>query len=404
MSDKFNLDRLIRPNLARLKPYTPILPFEVLSQQLGRRPDEIIKLDANENPYGPSPRVAAALAEAPYLHIYPDPESRELRAALADYTGLAADYLLVGLGADELIDLIMRLVIVPGDTIVNCPPTFGMYAFDADINGAEVINVWRRPDFAVDIEGIEAVFTPPYPPLKGGEKEEPLEGRGQPQKSPSLPGSEQGEGHSHPKLIFVTSPNNPDGSLLGDDELKRLLALPAIVVLDEAYIEFAGASAGVGSRIEWVRDYPNLVVLRTFSKWAGLAGLRLGYGAFPLDIIAHLWKIKQPYNVPVTGQIAGLVSLSDRERLLGRVAQLVAQREQFYQVLAGITWLQAYPSQANFILCRVLGRSAVEVKAQLAAHGILVRYYNSPGLADCLRFSIGTPAQMDRLAEVLKLL
>lgn len=219
---------------------------------------------------------------------------------------------------------------------------------------------------------------------------------------PSLAGRGQGEGHNFPKLIFVTSPNNPDGSLLNDDELKRLLALPAIVVLDEAYIEFAGASAGVGSRIEWVRDYPNLVVLRTFSKWAGLAGLRLGYGAFPLDIIAHLWKIKQPYNVPVTGQIAGLVSLADQERLLGRVAQLVAQREKFYEVLADISWLQAYPSQANFILCRVLGCSAAEVKAQLAAHGILVRYYNSPGLTDCLRFSIGTPAQMGRLAEVLR--
>lgn len=376
MSRTFNLDRLIRPNLARLKPYTPILPFEVLSQQLGRRPDEIIKLDANENPYGPSPRVVAALAAAPYLHIYPDPESRELRAALADYTGLAADYLLVGLGADELIDLIMRLVIVPGDAIINCPPTFGMYAFDADVNGAEVINIWRRPDFSVDVDQIENIVGLPYPSLA----------------------SENGE----IKLIFVTSPNNPDGSLLSDDDLKRLLALPAIVVLDEAYIEFAGVSAGVGSRIEWVRDYPNLVVLRTFSKWAGLAGLRLGYGAFPLDIIAHLWQIKQPYNVPVTGQIAGLASLADRERLLERVAQLVAQREKFYQVLAGIPWLQAYPSQANFILCRVLGRPAAETKAQLAAHGILVRYYHSPGLADCLRFSIGTPTQMDRLAEVLR--
>ncbi|NJN99391.1 MAG: histidinol-phosphate transaminase [Anaerolineales bacterium] len=362
--------------MTRLKPYTPILPFEVLSQQLGRRPEEIIKLDANENPYGPSPRVSAALAEAPYLHIYPDPESRELRAALADYTGLEPDYLLAGLGADELIDLIMRLVIVPGDAIINCPPTFGMYAFDADVNGAEVINVWRRPDFSVDVEGIEASFN-----------------------SPSLPGRGQGEG---PKLIFVTSPNNPDGSLLNDDDLKRLLALPAIVVLDEAYIEFAGASAGVSSRIKWVADYPNLIVLRTFSKWAGLAGLRLGYGAFPLDIIEHLWKIKQPYNVPVAGQIAGLVSLTDRERLLERVAQLVAQRDKFYEVLVGIPWLQAYPSQANFILCRVLGRSAAEVKAQLAAHGILVRYYNSPGLTDCLRFSIGTPAQMTRLEEVLK--
>lgn len=374
MSAAFNLDALIRPNLATLKPYTPILPFEVLSQQLGRRPDEIIKLDANENPYGPSPLVAEALAEAPYLHIYPDPESRDLRAALADYTGLPAEYLLVGSGADELIDLVMRLVINPGDTIINCPPTFGMYAFDADINGAEVIPVWRRPDFSIEVEKIEGLF----PPLLSGEG---TEGRGR-----------------TPKLIFVTSPNNPDGSLLSDDTLERLLALPTLVVLDEAYVEFSPA----GSRIGWVQRYPNLIVLRTFSKWAGLAGLRVGYGAFPLPIIEHLWKIKQPYNVNVAGQLAAQVSLADRTRLLQRVAQLVEQREKFYGVLAQFDWLQAYPSQANFILCRVRGRSASEVKQQLAAQGILVRYYNSTGLTDCLRFSLGTPAHMARLEETLK--
>jgi histidinol-phosphate aminotransferase len=130
--------------------------------------------------------------------------------------------------------------------------------------------------------------------------------------------------------------------------------------------------------------------------------LRVGYGAFPLNIIEHLWKIKQPYNVNVAGQLAAQVSLADRERLLGRVAQLVAQREKFYEVLAQFDWLQPYPSQANFILCRVVGRSAAEVKRQLAEQGILVRYYNSPGLADCLRFSIGLPAHMARLEEVLR--
>lgn len=373
MTPSVSIDALIRANLATLKPYSPILPFEVLSKQLGRRPEEIIKLDANENPYGPSPLVAEALAEAAYLHIYPDPESRELRAALADYTGLEADYLLAGLGADELIDLIMRLFIEPGDAIVNCPPTFGMYAFDADINGATVINVWRRDDFSIDVEKIEALFA-------------------------SFERKEKGR----VKLIFVTSPNNPDGSTLKDGDLKRLLALPAVVVLDEAYIEFASASIGIGSRTQWVREYPNLVVLRTFSKWAGLAGLRVGYGAFPLEIIHYLWQIKQPYNVPVTGQIAALVSLADRERLLARVAQLVEQREKFYEVLGEFNWLQPYPSQANFILCRVLGRAAAEIKQQLAGHGILVRYYHSSGLSDCLRFSIGAPAPMARLAEVLR--
>ena len=142
-------------------------------------------------------------------------------------------------------------------------------------------------------------------------------------------------------------------------------------------------------------------MLRTFSKWAGLAGLRVGYGAFPLEIIKHLWKIKQPYNVPVAGQLAAQVSLADRERLLANVAKIIDERERFYAVLAQFNWLKPYPSQANFILCKVKGRSAAAVKQQLAQQGVLVRYYNSAGLSDHLRFSLGTPAQMARLAEAL---
>lgn len=365
----FDPNSLIRPNIVQLDPYSPILPFEVLSQQLGREPHDLIKLDANENPYGPSPRVAKTLAEAPYLHIYPDPESRELRQALAGYTGLSADYLLVGHGADELIDLVMRLFIEPGDKIINCPPTFGMYSFDAGVNGANVVKIWRRPDFSIPIEAIEAMF--------------------------SASGSREGQGKI--KLIFVTSPNNPDGSLLSDDDLGRLLALPAVVVLDEAYVEFSG-----GSRLHWVKDYSNLIVLRTFSKWAGLAGLRVGYGVFPLAIIAHLWKIKQPYNVNVAGQLAALASLQDRDWLLTNVARLIDQREQFYQALQPIKWLKAYPSQANFVLAKVEGRLATAVKQALTERGILVRYYNSQGLTDHLRFSIGTAMQMARLVEALR--
>ena len=362
----FSPTLLIRDNVVSLKPYTPIVPFDILSQQLNRDPSDIIKLDANENPYGPSPRVAEVLAEAPYMHIYPDPESRNLRTALAEYTGIGAEYLLVGSGADELIDLIMRLFINPGDKIVNCPPTFGMYAFDGDINAAETTSIRRRPDFSLDVEAIEHLFTT------------------------------DAQAENNPKLIFVTSPNNPDGSVLSDGDLQRLLSLPTVVVLDEAYIEFSS-----NSRIQWVEQHPNLIVLRTFSKWAGLAGLRVGYGAFPLDLIAQLWKIKQPYNVNLAGQLAAEVSLDDREHLLGNVARLVEQREQFYTVLDSIGWLEPYPSQTNFILCRVKGRDASDLKKQLAEHGILVRYYNSSGLTDHIRISMGTPTQMDRLAKVL---
>ena len=231
-------------------PYTPIEPFEVLSKRLGRDPKEIIKVDANENPYGPSPKVRQALAELQWPHIYPDPESRELRTALADFTGAPMENLVAGAGADELIDLILRLILEPGDSIINCPPTFGMYSFETKLNTGEVISIQRRPDFSIDLEAVKQAVTA-----------------------------------HQPKAVFITTPNNPDGSFPEPEIIDALLDLPVLVILDEAYIEFSGAAGGrFGeklSRIQQVTERENLIVLRTFSKWAALAGLRVGYGAFP---------------------------------------------------------------------------------------------------------------------------
>jgi histidinol-phosphate aminotransferase len=362
--NEFDATQYIRSDVATMEPYTPILPFEVLGEELGYAPEDIVKLDANENPYGPSPGVREALAAMPHPHIYPDPESRHLRRALADYAGLPSKYLLVGHGADELIDLVMRLFITPGDVILNCPPTFGMYRFDAAVNGARVLSLTRRANFGLDVGCIvEAV-----------------------------------SGEPRAKLLFVTSPNNPDGGLLPDDDLRRLLRLPLIVVLDEAYVEFAGLEH---SRIGWVTELDNLIVLRTFSKWAGLAGLRLGYGAFPPTIIEHLWKIKQPYNVSVAAQVAGLASLADLDYLRANVARIIAERERLAEALSEVSYLRPYPSYANFILCQVVGRDARELRQALAARGILIRYYSSPGLTDHVRFSVGTPEQTERLVAEL---
>ncbi|KAK4534636.1 hypothetical protein CDCA_CDCA02G0661 [Cyanidium caldarium] len=407
-SGAFRPGQYIRPELVRMQPYVPILPYEVLARQLGRDPADIVKLDANENPYGPAPGVFQALASAPFLHIYPDPESTELRQALADFTGAPIEHLMVGHGADELIDLVFRLLIEPGkqQRIVNAPPTFGMYPFDADVNGAVVCTVWRREadGYRFPVEEVEALFADGDKVVNG-----------------SLSGG--------PRVIFVASPNNPDGSVLSDADLRRLLALPAVVVLDEAYAEFVDSEdtidgamltddAPVYSRIQWVQEHRNLIVLRTFSKWAGLAGLRVGYGAFPLELIEQLWKIKQPYNVNAAGQIAAKVSLSERADLFHKVARLKAERARFFQVMAErhASWMRLYPSQSNFVLCRVLrhprpesslgtdaGSSAPAraLRDFLRDRGILIRYYSSPGLEDCIRVSMGTPAQMDRLYTAL---
>ncbi len=368
-----NIESLIRPNILTMESYTPILPFEVLSAKLGRDPKDIIKLDANENPYGPSPRVQSLIFNHQYLHIYPDPESTQLRAALARDLNVPAENILAGAGADELIDLILRLFINPNDSIIDCPPTFGMYSFDTVVNAGCVINIPRRDDFSVDVAAIESLISNLHAK----------------RPTPNL---------QSPKVLFLASPNNPDGSMISDDDLKRLLFLPLIVVLDEAYIEFSG----IKSRASWALNYDNLIVLRTFSKRAGLAGLRVGYGIFPSTLMPHLWKIKQPYNVSVAASAAAIASLEDQAYLTETVMRLVAERNRLAESLSEFSFIKVYPSHSNFVLCRISGRDAKELKLALEREGILVRYFDKDGLRDCVRISAGKPEHTDALVVAIR--
>jgi len=186
---------------------------------------------------------------------------------------------------------------------------------------------------------------------------------------------------------------------LSDEDLERLLALPVVVVLDEAYIEFAD---GMPSRLGMVPEHENLIVLRTFSKWAGLAGLRVGYAAFPAAVMPHLWKIKQPYNVSVAAYTAATAAVKDRAYLNMHAARMRAERERLIRLLEEIPYLHPYPSQANFVLCQVVERDAQELKLALEDEGILIRYFNKPGLEDHVRFSVGRPDQIDALIAVLR--
>lgn len=198
----------------------------------------------------------------------------------------------VGCGADELIDLLMRCVLDPGDVIVDCPPTFGMYSFDAAVNDARVVTVPRRDDFSIDTPGAWLM------PLR-------------PAHMKPITAVLDAIAQHQPKVVFLTSPNNPDGSTIDEACLLTILEQPVLVVLDEAYVEFSGEA----SRMAWVLQRPNLVVLRTFSKMAGLAGLRVGYGAFPAGLIEYIWRAKQPYNVSVAAEVAALAALSNMEYL-----------------------------------------------------------------------------------------
>ncbi len=353
----------IRRDIETMDAYTPTTSLDVFAERLGIDADKLIKLDANENPFGPSPRVIKALAALPNMHVYPDPESGRLRDLLADYTGVPAEQILCGAGADELIELIMQLFIEPGDVIINTPPTFAMYSFNAPLYHARVCDVYRRADFSIDVAAIgEAVS------------------------------------RYDAKLVFLCSPNNPSGNLISRDDIEALLDLPATIVIDEAYIEFATRE----SLAPLVMDRPNLILLRTLSKWAGLAGLRIGYGLFPRALMPQLWKIKQPYNVNVAADLAACASLEDVDYLLERVHQLVQQRERLESAFAELPYLSPYPSQANFVLNRVRGMAAGDLRDKLARAGIIVRYYNTARLDDCIRISAGLPAQVDRLLDVLR--
>jgi histidinol-phosphate aminotransferase len=356
-----DIRKLVRPELATMKGYTPIEPTEALSLRAEMPAGRIVKLDGNENPYGCSPKVYQALATYPYYHNYPDPEQRELRKALEEYTGLGRQHIVCGMGSDELIDLILRLFLKPGDEVINYPPTFGMYPFSTDVCGGSVVDVPRTEDFALNLAGMKKALT------------------------------------RRTKVIFVASPNNPTGNITTEKEIKELVGTGKIVVVDEAYVEFGNVTMA-----NLVPSCPNLIVLRTFSKWAGLAGLRIGYGFFPVDIANYLMKIKQPYNANAAAQAAVLASLADIEYLHLNVMKIVMERARLVSKLKELDWLKPYPSQANFILCSLLEGKAQEIWQGLRKKGIFVRYFDTSGLRDCLRITVGRPEDTDALIKALK--
>ena len=360
MSEPKRLIDLVQPHLRAAPPYVAVQPPETLAQRLGIPVEQVIKLDANENAYGPSPKVIEALASYRGYHIYPDPEQRRLRAALAAYAGCEPRQLIAGAGSDELIELAIRLFVPSGEAVLNFPPTFGMYTFLADTLGERAINVTRRPNHSLDLDAaLEAA--------KGA------------------------------RLIFAVSPNNPTGTALTRTELDALLSTGLPVVVDEAYAEFAGESY-----VGLVGKTPNLLVIRTLSKWAGLAGLRIGYLIADPDVIDLAMRVRQPYSVNVAAEVATLASLEDLPLLQQRIDAIVGERARLQTLLAALPGFEVTPSCANFVLCRLQGIEARDVHAQLTQRGIMVRYFDTPLLQNHLRISVGRPEQTDALMAALR--
>jgi len=199
------------------------------------------------------------------------------------------------------------------------------------------------------------------------------------------------------KLIFVATPDNPTGALTPRADIVEILDTGRPVLVDEAYYEFIGETV-----VDLLDEYPNLMVLRTFSKWAGLAGLRVGYGMFPPEIAAYLMAIKEPYCVNAAAQTAVYASLKDVDALKERVRAIITERERLFPILKKIDWLKPYPSAANFILCKVLRGDAAGLQKKLESRGVLTRHFETPLLNNCIRFSVGRPEQNDVLVRELK--
>ncbi len=351
----------IHPNLNTIAPYNPP-DLSRTAARAGVEVEQLMRLDANENPLGPSPKALEALAAYDGYAFYPEYE--ELREAVARYADAAPEQVVLGNGADELIDLLIRLFAEPGQTVLTCPPTFSMYSFFAKVNRCRVLAVPRRPDFSIDAAAIEAAL-------------------------------EMSE--TAARLLFLVSPGNPDGQAIPLEKIQRLLALPLLVAVDETYIEFGGESA-----LSLLPDHDNLVIIRTFSKWAGLAGLRLGYALLAPRWAAQLKRICAPYNVNAAAIVTALATLEDMEPVRANIARLIAERVRLQESLTELDWLEPLPSQANFILCGVKNHSPREVAETLAQEGILIRRFSAPSLAGYIRISVGRPEQNDALLETLR--
>ena len=358
---KFDIEQKIRSHLANVQTYTPVDPPELLAKKAGIPESEILKLNGNENPYGPSPAAIEAVAKAP-LHIYPDPLQRKMRQALSDYTGADPSSIIAGAGSDELIDLLFRLFIAPGDRILDFDPTFAMYAFCARVAGGSVELIQRDELFDIDMDAVRDAMD------------------------------------DHTKIIFVSSPNNPTGNLISEEKVEQLLDTGLVVVIDEAYYEFCNQTV-----VGLIPKYDNLVVLRTMSKWAGLAGLRIGYGVMSPSLVKHIIDIKSPYNVNVAAEAALLASLEDAPALLDNVAKIVAERERLHVALEMMPGVTPWPSEGNFILCQLSNPDeASRVYEELASRGIFVRNFGSERLQDSFRVAIGTPDQTDIFIAALQ--
>ncbi len=351
------------PQLRELVPYEPGKPIEDVARELGLEADEIIKLASNENPLGPSPKaVQAMVAAVPGVNIYPDGGGWKLRNAIAKRFDLGMENVVLGNGSNEIIELVGHSFLKPGDEVVVAEHAFVVYKLMATLFGANTVEV-ADPGFAHDLDAMADAIT------------------------------------SRTREIFIANPNNPTGTLVGSDEIERFMdRVPeeVIVIFDEAYHEFL---QNPPDTLKYVREGRNVVVMRTFSKIQGLAGLRIGYGLAPAPLAAILQKARQPFNANAIAQAGALAALGD-EAHQTRTREITDEGRNYLQGAFGEMGLEFVPSFANFVLVKVGDGDAV-FEAMLRT-GVIVRAMRGYQLPEWIRISVGTMQQNRRCIEVLK--
>jgi histidinol-phosphate aminotransferase len=357
------LEPIVKPEIAALVPYEPGKPVEELERELGI--EGAIKLASNENPLGPSPRALEAARRAlSGMHRYPDGGSFGLRRRLASHLGVEPGQIVLGTGADEILELLVKAFVRPGDEVVYAWPSFAMYPIVVQWAGAQSVRVALDAGMVHDLKKILAAVTP------------------------------------RTRLLFICNPNNPTGTSVGASELDAFVeALPPHVVLaiDEAYCEFA-RRPDFPRTIEWISRRPGTIVLRTFSKIYGLAGLRVGYGAGDAELVGYLERARHPFNINSVAQAAAEAALDDLDHVAA-TQRVNAQGVEYLTRELRTLGIEVWPTDANFLLARAGGRATYE---GLLRAGVIVRPLEGFGLGEHVRISIGLPEENERLVKALR--
>ena len=355
----------LNPALASLPVYQPGRPIEEVARELGLPAESIIKLASNENPLGPSPVALAAMEKVlRNLHLYPDGNAFYFKRKLAEKLKLEPANLVLGNGSNEIIEFIGHAIVSPGADVVVSQYCFAIYPIIAKLFGANLITVPAR-NLGHDLAAMRKAVTPST------------------------------------RVMFVANPNNPTGTLASRDELMRLIEeIPdyVVLVMDEAYIEFLDDPVDLTSLIR-SRQKPNLILMRTFSKIFGLAGLRLGYGIGHPELITALEKVRQPFNINSIAQAGALAALDDTSHMEKTRANNRAGLDFFSQELPRLG-LEFIPSAANFLLVKV--GDGQKVFSDLQKLGVITRLMGGYQLPEFIRISIGTPTENRRCLGALK--